>query len=177
MADELESDGVRLRRPSADTDAGAALELFTDPDVVLWNPAPSVVDLDSAAAWCRRNADWSSGDHATFSVVSADTGALTGTVSIHRIDTEHGTAEIGYRIHPSARGRGVGTAAVRGATTYAFETLGLHRVTLVHSVENVASCRVAAKAGYLLEATLRSAGVYAGARHDEHLHSRLRSDP
>jgi RimJ/RimL family protein N-acetyltransferase len=134
-----------------------------------------VVDVATAADWCRRGADWSSGTHATFSVYVD--GSFAGNVSIHNIDTDHGTADIGYRVMALARGRGVATAAVREATAFAFEWLGLFRVQLLHAVPNVASCRVAAKAGYPLEATLRSAGSYAGKRLDEHLHAKLRTDP
>jgi RimJ/RimL family protein N-acetyltransferase len=155
------------------------LELLTEPEVDLWNPAPAVHDLQSAADWCRRGADGSSGDHATFSIVVEATGALAGNVSVHNIDPEHRTADIGYRVAAAWRGRGVATAAVRAATAYALaeDGLFLFRVQLLHAVPNEASCRVAAKAGFTLEGTLRSAGVYAGERLDEHLHARLATDP
>jgi RimJ/RimL family protein N-acetyltransferase len=149
--------------------------LLTDPEVDRWNPAPAVVDLATAADWCRRGADWSAGGHATFSVV-ADGGAFAGNVSLHNIDHDHGTADVGYRVMAAWRGRGVATFAVREATAFAFEWLGLFRVQLFHAVPNLASCRVAEKAGFTLEVTLRSAGVYDGVRMDEHLHARLRTD-
>jgi RimJ/RimL family protein N-acetyltransferase len=157
------------------TEAADALVLLTDPEVDLWNPAPEVTDLASAAAWCRRGADWTSGHHATFSIYAG--GSFAGNVSVHNIDDEHGNADLGYRVMAAHRGRGVATWAVREATAYAFEDLRLFRVQLFHAVANVASCRVAEKAGFTFEATLRSAGVYAGVRHDEHVHARLRTDP
>ncbi len=173
---ELRADGWLLRRPDADTEAAAALALLHDPDVARWNPAPLVVDVASAADWCRRGADWSSGGHATFSILDAATGAFAGNVSVHNIDVEQGTADVGYRIAPGHRNRGAATAGVRAATAFALDDLGLFRVQLLHAVPNTASCRVADKAGFTLEGTMRLGGAYGDQRFDEHLHARLRSD-
>ncbi len=168
---------LALRPPSAD-EAAAVLEMLRDPDVARWNPAPAVTDLDSAAAWCRRSADWSDGDHATFSVLDAATGTYLGVVSVHSVDPVQADAEIGYRVTPRARGRGVATEAVTAATAWAFENLPLVRVELVHAVANAPSCGVALRAGYPLEGVLRQSFVYGdGRRYDEHLHARLRDDP
>ncbi len=173
----IETGRLLLRPPSAD-EAADVLEMLRDPDVARWNPAPSVVDLDSAAAWCRRSADWSDGDHATFSVRSATTGAYLGVVSLHSVDPVQADAEIGYRVTPRARGRGVATEAVAAATAWAFTNLSLVRIELAHAVANTASCTVALRAGYALEGTLRQSFVYGdGHRYDEHLHARLRTDP
>jgi len=55
--------------------------------------------------------------------------------------------------------------------------LGLHRLELRHSTANPASCRVAARAGFRLEGTLRSAMRHPDGWHDMHLHARLQGDP
>ena len=173
----IETGRLVLRPPRAE-EAADALELLGDPDVARWNPAPSVVDLDSAAAWSRRGADWSAGDHATFSVLDAATGAYLGVVSLHSIDPVQHDAEIGYRVTPRARGRGVATEAVTAATAWAFANLALVRIELAHAVDNPPSCAVALRAGYPLEGVLRQSFVYGdGRRYDEHLHARLAGDP
>ncbi|PRY34798.1 GNAT family N-acetyltransferase [Umezawaea tangerina] len=169
--------GELLLRPPDERDAVEALAMVRDPDSMLWNPAASVVDVASARDWCKSLGDWSPGDHATFSVVDVGSGRLVGNVSLHKIDAEQLTAEMGYRVGAWARGRGVATAAVRAVTEWGFEELGLQRVQLFHAVGNVASCRVAVKCGYRDEGTLRSASVYGdGVRYDEHLHARLAGD-
>jgi len=161
-----------LRRPRA-AEAPEALALLQDPEVALWNPAPMVVDLASARDWCERGAAWSS-SHSTFSVVAPADGRLLGNVSLFCIDEEHLTASIGYRVMPDARGFGVATAAVSAVAAWALGPRGLARVWLQHAVANIASCRVAGKAGFELEGTMRSASVYGdGHRHDDHLHARL----
>ena len=164
--------GSLLLRPPDVAEAADALAMVLDPETARWNPVPSVVDLATAREWCERLADWSDGDHATFSVL--DARRLVGTVSLHKVDRDQGSAEMGYRVAPWARGRGVATASVRVVTDWAFARLGLRRVQLFHAVANEASCRVAVKAGYPTEGTLRSAAVYGdGVRHDEHVHGRL----
>jgi RimJ/RimL family protein N-acetyltransferase len=109
-------------------------------------------------------------------VLDATTGRLLGNVSLHKIDHEQRDAEIGYRVAPWARGQGVATDSVAAATRWAFGALDLVRIELAHAVANPASCRVAEKAGYQLEGTLRQSFVYAGIRQDEHLHARLVTD-
>ncbi|MET1074567.1 MAG: GNAT family N-acetyltransferase [Umezawaea sp.] len=169
--------GSLVLRPPEERDADDALAMVRDPDSLLWNPAPSVVDVAGARDWCKGLGDWTPGDHATFSVLDAASGRLVGNVSLHRIDFDQLTAEMGYRVGSWARGRGVATEAVRAVTDWGFAALGLHRVQLFHAVENVASCRVATKSGYRDEGTLRSASRYGdGLRHDEHLHARLAVD-
>lgn len=129
------------------------------------------------AAWVARRNDWSGGDHASWAIRAAGDLRLLGSVSVFRIDRDQGDAEIGYAVLPAERGAGAAAAAVRQAAAHAFGTLGLHRLQLFHAVENTASCRVAAKAGFTLEGTLRQSYRYAdGRHHDEHVHGLLSSD-
>ena len=174
---EIAAGAWQLRPPSPE-EAVDALLMLQDPLTVRWNPAPSVVDLDSARSWCDRGADWSDGRHATFSVLDATTGRLAGNVSLWKVDrTGQRDASVGYRTAPWSRGQGVATTALGAVTRWAFGALGLERITLPHAPENVASCRVAQKAGYLLEGTLRASYRRDdGSRVDEHLHARLSTD-
>ena len=60
---------------------------------------------------------------------------------------------------------------------WGFVDLGLARIRLEHVTRNPASCRVAVKAGFLLEGTLRSAYLDPqGLRQDCHVHGRLATD-
>jgi RimJ/RimL family protein N-acetyltransferase len=167
-----------LLRPPMVTDAPAAWVMLSDPDTRTWNPAGSVVDVDSAARWCAELADWSGADHATWSVVDRQTHTFLGSVSVHSINPIQADAEIGYRVSPHARGRGIAVEAVTAATAWAFDNLSLVRIEIAHAVANPASCTVALRAGYPIEGLLRQSFVYGdGRRYDEHLHARLASDP
>jgi len=174
---ELVTDRLVLRPPSV-ADAHDALVLLQDPEVARWNPAPAVVDEDSAVAWCRSGADWSSGDHATWHGVEPATGRLVVNISVFAFDADHASAKIGYRVMPQRRRQGYACEALLAVTAWAFTDRRVERIQLEHTVANVASCRVALGAGYRLEGTLRGAyRTLDGVRHDDHVHGRLATDP
>ena len=174
---EIAAGAWQLRPPSGD-EAADALAMLHDPLTLQFNDVPTVVDLDTARAWCESGADWSDGTHATFSVLDATTGRLSGNVSLWRIDHEQHKASVGYRTAPWARGQGLATVALGAVTRWAFGSLAIERIELLHSVGNDASCRVAVKVGYAVEGTRRGSYREAdGTRSDEHAHSRLSTDP
>ena len=159
-------------------DAPAVAAALADPEIALWNPAARNLEgdlLDHARAWVESRAAWAD-DHASWVVRDPD-GLMIGAVSLHHLDATMATGEIGYWLVSSARGRGIGAAAVDAATRWGFESRGLIRLELFHAIENAASCRLAQRCGYLTEGTTRQSFVYGdGRRHDEHLHGRLAVD-
>jgi RimJ/RimL family protein N-acetyltransferase len=172
---EIEAGPIRLRPWRAD-DVDAALAAMLEPETRLWN-AGWVRTRDDACVWLERRQEWG-GDHASWAVEDAESRELLGSVSLHSIDLKQSDAEIGYWTVAAARGRGVATAAVAAASRWAFGTLGVDRIELCHAVENVASGRVAEKAGYLFEGRLRRSYRYGdGVKHDELLWARLSDDP
>jgi RimJ/RimL family protein N-acetyltransferase len=169
--------GPFLLRAWRDDDLDAAWTALQDPEIRLWNGTGSG-SREAARSMLRNRADWSDGDHASWAVVDATTGELLGSVSLHSIDPEQASAEIGYFTVPAARGRGVATLAVDAACRWAFDTLPIDRVELAHAVENEGSGRVAEKAGFHLEGRLRRSYRYGdGRKHDELIWSRLSDDP
>ena len=62
------------------------------------------------------------------------------------------------------------------ASAWLLDVIGLHRIWLVHSAQNVASCRVADRAGFTAEGTMRDQARHADGWHDMHLHARLAWD-
>ena len=173
---ELTTPDLLIRPPVAE-DAPEAYELMNDPDVRRWNPTRECPDLATAEQWCRDGADWSEGTHATWHAVDRRTGRMVGNASLFAFDTDDLVAKIGYRVLPTARGRGVARQMVDAVTRWAFESRGLMRVQLEHAVPNLASCKVAVGAGFVLEGTARSAyAVPDDGREDCHIHGRLPTD-
>jgi RimJ/RimL family protein N-acetyltransferase len=99
-----------------------------------------------------------------------------GLIGWGDIDLKGGSAEILYWLLPAGRGAGVMAEATVRLSRWAMDDLGLHRLRLTHSVANSESCRVATRAGFALEGTMRSALLHADGWHDEHLHARVRGD-
>ena len=80
---------------------------------------------------------------------------------------------------PPARGRGVATAAVPALCQWAFPDLDppLDLIEWRCEVGKVASRRVAEKAGFLIEATLRARLLHRATRVDAWTGSLLATDP
>ena len=87
------------------------------------------------------------------------THTLVGGSGLHRMDWDVPSFEIGYFVRSRFAGQGYITEAVRGVTRFAFETLGARRVEIRCDARNQRSRRVAERAGFELEATLRNHAV------------------
>jgi RimJ/RimL family protein N-acetyltransferase len=188
--------GDLLLRPWRYGDGAAVARAWTDPGILRWGRYGAVVPgPGNVGRWVDWNHDqWHFGQRAGFAVCAAggdgSGGELAGSIMLRGyggaaadIGLRGDTGEAGYWVVPGWRGRGVATLALGALSGWAFSPteeggLGLRRIELRHSVANPASCRVATKAGYTHEGTLRGSTRYAdGDWHDEHLHARLFSDP
>jgi RimJ/RimL family protein N-acetyltransferase len=170
---EVAGDGVVLR-PWAQSDAPAVLAVLDDPEILRWTSL-QLRTVDEVRRWVDNRACWT--DAITWAVHHAATGELLGGFIWHHLDAASSSAEAGYWVAPAARGRGVGGRALRAASRFAFDVLGVQRLQLFHAVDNPASCGVARNAGFALEGTCRRSYRYGdGELHDEHLHARLATD-
>jgi RimJ/RimL family protein N-acetyltransferase len=166
--------GELLLRPWREEDVDAYWAELVLPGGRLWHGSALETRDDLVAALARRR-DWTLGDHASWALVDGE--ALLGSISLHRINREQDEGEIGYWIAPAARGRGLAGLAAEVACRWGFADLDLHRIQLFHAVENLASSRVAEKAGFTCEGRLRQSYRYGdGLRHDELLWARLATD-
>ncbi len=75
---------------------------------------------------------------------------LLGNIALRFDPTNSKEAEIMYWLAPSARGRGIATIAVALLCEWAFQSIGLDRVTLKTLRGNIRSQRVAERAGFRL---------------------------
>jgi RimJ/RimL family protein N-acetyltransferase len=104
-------------------------------------------------------------DRTPFAITDAETGEVIGSIEmrINRMLTGH----IGYWLAAQARGRGLTADALLALSRWGFDALGLGRVELVTDPDNIASQRVAEKAGFTREGMLRSILVNRdGSRRD-----------
>ncbi|MFI2609780.1 GNAT family N-acetyltransferase [Kitasatospora sp. NPDC018619] len=158
--------------------APALVAADADPAVARWSPLGAAGPVDPAAYLDRCEARWADGSAASFAVIDAADGRLCGNAYLGWTDREDGVAMLGYWLLAAARGRGLATRAAAAVTRWAVERAGVRRVELYHAVANEASCRVAERAGFPYEGTLRASYRYPGREYtDEHLHARLATDP
>ena len=150
--------------------------VLSDPEVLRFTRLPDPAVPGYAATWIGRyQAGREKGTAEAFAAVGPD-GAFLGVALAPHIDAEAREMELGYLVAPEARGRGVGAQMLRQLTSWAFAEGGALRVSLLIDVANVASQRVAERAGYTLEGVLRSSYFKQGMRSDVQIWSRLPSD-
>jgi len=100
-------------------------------------------------------------------------GRIVGSIGVFHADWEVGSAEIGYGVRSDARGQGYATEALAAVARWALTEGGIQRAWLTANTDNLASIRVAEKAGFRREGTLRRAGIEDDGLHDLALYSLL----
>ncbi|MEN3341110.1 MAG: hypothetical protein V7644_514 [Actinomycetota bacterium] len=143
---EIVAGGLLLRQPRA-SDLEAVVAACRDPEIPRFIPlVPAPYGEGDAEEWLAAvGRSWAEGGEATFAVTERRSGALLGVVTVRLRDG--GT--VGYWLAPEARGRGVMTAAVRAAVEWARTEHGIHRLFLTTHPDNLASQRVAERAGFV----------------------------
>ena len=92
-------------------------------------------------------------------------------------DVFRSNAELGYWLGEPFWGRHIATHAVQAFTQYAFSTFEIEKLTAGVFEGNLASTRVLAKNGFVLEGKFRKHLVKNGEFKDYHVYSLWRQDP
>lgn len=93
-------------------------------------------------------------------------GQIVGSIGVFHADWEVRSAEIGYGVGPGERGKGYATEALGAVARWVLTEGGIQRAWLTANTDNIASVRVAEKAGFRREGTLRRAGLEDDGLHD-----------
>jgi len=163
----LLGDGVVGVRRFTEADIPAIAAACSDPEIARWTLVPAPYTEDDARAFVAQA-------KTAYAVADAASGALVGAISLD--PAGEGTGQIGYWVAREARGRGVATRAVRLLARWGLAQGGFARVQLLTEPENVASQRVAERAGFTNEGLLRSYAELKGRRRDMLMWSLLPTD-
>lgn len=161
-------------RPWKLSDADALREsVATSPDLMRQFGTADVSTLEACRAFIR---DALPAEASTVNVAVCLNDAPVGNVGISNIEYRHGTGWTYYWLATKARGQGLATRALATLAQWAFAEQSLHRLELGHRVENVPSCRVATRAGFVPEGIQREKLRYGTERFDVETHARLATD-
>jgi RimJ/RimL family protein N-acetyltransferase len=128
--------------------------------------APS--DPGDVAAWLADGVHRPQREGTGIQLMMLDRAAdrIVGSIGLFHADWEVRSVEIGYGVRGDERGKGYASEALGAVARWALTEGGFQRAYLTAITENIASIRVAEKAGLHREGTLRRAGLEEDGLHD-----------
>jgi RimJ/RimL family protein N-acetyltransferase len=170
--DVIETSRLLLQRWD-DSHYDAFLQFMRDPDVIRYIRPLPLSDETGMEHHLRSLEEWDLNGFGKRAVVEAGTEEWLGFVELSLVGPGKGCreddVEIGYFINPDRWGQGLATEAAIAARDEAFSRVGLCELVGRSRVENTASARVMAKAGFR---HVRSHTLAAGIVVDIHRISR-----
>lgn len=167
-----------LVRPLTVADAAPVDEIFHDRLTRRWLPFPPDFGPIDGRSWCTEMASerraLGAGDH--YGVVRRDDEQLVGCVWTKRTDWPARSTEVSFAFAPEARGFGFAAEAIDGLAIELIMRHDFHRIEMRVAAGNVASKRVAEKAGFAYEGLLRDAGHVHSGRVDLQVWSLVAAD-
>jgi RimJ/RimL family protein N-acetyltransferase len=163
-------------RARTDADLDVMFEIAADLDT--WEErGPEPPRPLTREQWNTRQARAAERDdpgHVSF-VVDVD-GAAVGGAALFSFDLFAGHAEAGINLLATARGRGIGTAAITQLVEFGFVRRNLRRIHLQAIASNAAALRAYEKAGFVVEGRQREHAWVRGRYEDIVLMGILRSE-
>ncbi|MFI9383746.1 GNAT family N-acetyltransferase [Kutzneria sp. NPDC052558] len=170
----LSGESVVLRPVIADDAADMLEVLVADGDVLRLTGSHGTLspdDLEPMREWYGSRAEHH--DRLDLAVVDRATGRYVGEVVLNELDPNNNSCSFRIALGAQGQDRGFGTEATRLVLRYAFERVGLHRISLEVYAFNPRARRVYEKVGFRHEGVLRDALLWEGERFDAHVMSIL----
>lgn len=155
------SDGVVTLRAHTPADVDAMYEMSVDPRMQEWTaiPVPNTREMSEEFALSIIPRGWDEGVNHVWAIEAADSngqGRYAGNVDVRGVPI----ADVGFALHPWARGRSLMVRAVRLATDWVFAHAAVEIVHWRAHPGNTASLRVVHQAGFTLH------GLIPGLLHE-----------
>lgn len=141
---------------------GGVWRALQDPDVLRFTGTHTKFTRERVEEWTGKLPGRA--DRADYAILRASDRAYVGDASLTELDEDNRT--MSFRIALVEFGQGCGTEATRLILDYAFDVVGLHRVTLEVFDFNTRAQRVYEKCGFVREGLQREALYWDGRWHD-----------
>lgn len=143
--------GLATLRRFAPADLAAFQVYRGDPEVGRYQGWSPMSDATASAfiVEMRDSELFRAGEWSQVAIATRDCGELLGDIGLH-LSADRSEVEIGFTLAPAARGKGIGTAAVRAAIDLAFRATPARRVVGITDDRNLPSIRLLARAGMSL---------------------------
>lgn len=162
----LETERLILRKCSTE-DIPEFNRLAANPNVTTWIGWEPHKSVEETTEFVNSLIDgYEKGTCMTWAMCNKETDKFMGLISFVHIKEKNFSSEAGYWIGEEYWNKGYTTEAMEKLIEFAFDTMGLHRVTAAHCVENLPSARVMIKAGMKFEGVGRDEAYLRGKFHD-----------
>lgn len=166
---------VRLR-PLRKEDSKLLYQWITDRDLFILNAPYKPVSEMEHEKWVESMLLERS-DLVLFVIEDLASSLAIGTCQLLNVNARHRSAELQIRIgDESARGKGLGTEAVKLLLNFGFRDLNLHRIYLHVFKANKRAARAYEKCGFHHEGLLRQAAFIDGGWKDVNVMGILKTD-
>ena len=166
---------VALREPTAD-DIGPLVDLLSNADAVSFGINEAVTEAALRTFIERAHHERSAGLSFTYVITLGATHAIIGPAQVRQLDPSFEAAEWEMTLAPSARGTGAFLDAVRLLGSFAFGSVGTHRLESRVALQSGRANGALNKLGAVQEGILRRSVRRCGAYDDQVLWSMLEDD-
>ena len=172
---EIHSEDIILR-PWSLNDASQLASIANNKNIAdnLRDGFPFPYSIDNARSWL--NMIIAQNDPPRFFAITGVEGIIGSIGLVSKTDIYRKNMEIGYFLGEEFWGRGIATSAIKAVTSYAFSDFDIIRVYAEPFTDNQGSRRALEKAGFKLEATLRSNVIKNGIIKDSCIYSVLKEE-
>lgn len=166
---------VTLREP-ASSDLGPLVDLLSLADATRFGLDEPVMDLGVQDLIERIARDRAAGLSFTYVITLSGARTLVGLVQVRQLDPGFEAAEWECTIAPSSRGTGIFVEAARLVGSFAFSSIGAHRLEARVALQNGRANGALRKLGAVQEGILRRSVRRRGEYFDQVLWSMLKED-
>jgi RimJ/RimL family protein N-acetyltransferase len=166
---------VALREPVL-SDLGPLVDLLSTGDATSFGIDEPNTEVAAQQLIDRVARDRSAGVAFTYAITIAPTRALVGLAQVRQLDAAFESAECECTIVPSSRGTGIFLEAARLVGSFAFATVGAHRLEARVLLQNGRGNGALRKLGAVQEGVLRRSVRRGGEYADQVLWSMLKED-
>jgi RimJ/RimL family protein N-acetyltransferase len=166
---------ITLREP-VPQDLGRLVDLLSLGDASRFGIEEPVSEVAVQELIERVTGERANGTSVTFVIALSGTRTIVGLIQVRQLDPVFEAAEWECTIAPSSRGSGIFIEAARLAGSFAFGTLGTHRLEARVLLQNGRANGALRKLGAVQEGILRRSVRSAGQYFDQVLWSILKED-
>ena len=166
---------ITLREP-VPQDLGGLVDLLSLGDASRFGIEEPVSEVAVQELIERVTRERANGTSVTFVIALSGTRTIVGLIQVRQLDPMFEAAEWDCTIAPSSRGSGIFVEAARLAGSFAFGTLGTHRLEARVLLQNGRGNGALRKLGAVQEGILRRSVRSAGEYFDQVLWSILKED-